>query len=171
VLGYVNSTDLLRSCLAGEEHGLRRFLLEPLIVPETISILVLLDRFRSSETHLAAVLDEYGGFAGLATLNDILEELVGEMMPETPGASQPVVQLADGSWSISGALRVREFLEVLALDNLDLSAGGFHTVGGFVTTQLGRLPRVGDSFVWQGFRVVVTAMAELRVERISVVRE
>jgi putative hemolysin len=169
VIGYVTSTDLLTAGLAGEGIDLRSLLLQPLIVPETLSILVMLDRFRSSGTHLAGVLDEYGGLAGLVTLNDILEELVGEVVQSVPGELPLVVQVSDGAWSVSGALRTREFLELLSLgDEVDLSADGYQTVGGFVTTRLGRLPAVGDGFRWRTYDIAVTEMDGLRVGRVQV---
>lgn len=130
------------------------------------------NRFRLQQrTHVAAVIDEYGGFEGLVTLSDILEELVGEV--PSPHAEAPeVVALSDGEWRVDGATHVDELFELLGLEGQTEPDSGYQTTGGLVTARLGRVPEQGDGFEWQGFAWRVEAMdghrvAWVRVERIA----
>lgn len=172
VLGYVESADLLRSALRGEAFDLTRHLREPLFVPETMPILAMLGAFRESGRRLAVVVDEYGGFEGLLTLGDILEELVGDLA--SVGPEEPRVQeLAPGAWRVDGAVHVDTLVDALGLGReVDLEHAGFQTAGGLAAFELGRVPDEGDAFEWHGHRFTVVRtegqrVEELRVERLA----
>lgn len=167
-VGFVHARTLLEAALAGGELDLRELALRPLVVPETLPILSLLERFKRDRVHLAVVVDEYGGVSGIATLSDILEELVGEV-PASGEEPAELELLPDGGWSVDGLLDLGEALERLGLaGGEDPAAREVNTVGGFVVDRLERVPRVGDAFTWRGRRFTVRRMVGLRVARVDV---
>lgn len=170
VVGYVAAADLLTDALRGRPLDLRRRLKEPLFVPETLPILAMLNQFRESRRRLAVVVDEYGGFEGLITLGDILEELVGDLA--AVGPEEPRVEaLAPGEWHVDGGVHVDKLLEALDLeDEVDLGDAAFQTAGGLASFVLGRVPDEGDGFEWHGHRFTVTRMDGQRVDELRVTR-
>ena len=166
VLGMVQVTDLWAQLLAGEPLDLQRSLRKPLFVPESTRALRLLEMFRESGVHLAVVLDEYGGTEGLVTLNDVLEEISGDLTATT---EPRVVQRQDGSWLVDASLPMDDFWEALELEERrDEPRTDYHTLGGFVFTQLGRLPATGDWFESIGLRFEVVDMDGNRVDKVLV---
>ena len=124
--------------------------------------------FKTSGSRVAVVLDEYGTVEGLLTLTDILEALVGDMPVGAEEDEPAAVQRPDGSWLLDGRMPLDEFR-----DRFDLSsirAGDFHTLAGLVVTQLGHIPRVGESFQSAGLSFEVVDMDGNRVDRILVSR-
>lgn len=172
VVGMVEVKDLWARSLAGEPvDDLRAVLRRPLFVPESTRALRVLELFRESGTHLALVVDEYGGIEGLVTLNDVLEEIVGELALAGAPASPGVVRRDDGSWLVDGALQMEEFREALDLpERREEDREEFRTVGGFVLTHLGRVPAAGDRFDAGGLRVEVVDMDGHRVDKVLVTR-
>ena len=168
VLGIVEVKALLPQALAGHPMDLRASLREPLFMAESTSALKALELFRSARVHLALVVDEYGSVQGLITVNDILEELVGEIaLGES--ARPEAVQREDDSWLIDGRLPLARFKDLLGVEELpDERKGYYNTLGGFVLSQLRRIPSVGDRFEWGGLRFEVVAMDEHRVARVRV---
>ncbi len=170
VVGFVAAADVLVATLDGAQVDLGAIMNEPVYVPETMPILAMLDRFRETGKRLAVVVDEYGGFEGVLTLGDILEELVGDVVRD-PAADPEVVEVEDGVWRVHGGLHVDELVDLLGLGGaVDVDRLGFQTVGGLAATELGSVPRQDDAFEWNGhaFRVVETD--GLRVERLRVQR-
>jgi putative hemolysin len=146
-----------------------RALAEPaLIVPESMPALEVLQRFRDRPDNTAMVVDEFGGIQGLLSLHDLLEAITGELAP-SPEQSQAWIQRADGSWLLDGALPVHEVRDRLDLPPLPgEESGDFETLGGFVMSQLGRIPAVGDTTDWDGLRFEVVDMDGRRVDRVLV---
>lgn len=170
VLGFIKVSDLLTQSLSGNPLDLTTSLRRPLFIPETTSVLKILELFKQGETHFAVVVDEYGVIQGLVTLNDILMELVGDM-PSWDNPEEPQkVQREDGSWLVDGMLPVEELFELFDLEDLlEQSEGNYHTVGGFVITQLGRIPAAADHFEWQNLRIEVMDMDGNRVDKVLIV--
>jgi putative hemolysin len=141
----------------------------PQFVPESMEVLKVLELFRESRVHIALVIDEYGGLQGLVTMNNILEAIVGEI-PEFGEAGDPeVVFREDGSWLIDGRVVVEDLKETLGIRQLpDEDRGYYQTLGGFVMTYLGHLPRAGDEFEWGGLRFEVVDMDGFRVDKVLV---
>lgn len=153
--------------LSGHPIDLNAVLQPALYVPETMLGIEVLEKFRASHSHMALVIDEYGGFQGVVTLYDILEALVGDIPtsenPEDPDA----VRREDGSWLLDGRYLVDELKALLALDNLPYEDDGYYqTLGGMVMSALGRIPSVGDHFVWSNWRFEVVDMDGRRVDRV-----
>lgn len=168
VQGYVTSTDILVQVLDRGEFRLQEHLRRPLIVPESMAILTLLERFKQTGVHFAVIVDEHGGVEGIATLSDILEELVGDVSPPAEGEADDVVEVEEGVWRVQGGVHVDRLLEVLSLEGeVDLSDQGYQTVGGLAADKLERVPEAGDSFIWRGYQATVLEMQGLRVERVE----
>jgi len=127
--------------------------------------------FKQSETHIAIVVDEYGVIQGLVTLNDILGEIVGDLPSFNPLDEPQAKQREDGSWLVDGMLPVEEFFELFEIEELPRDQrGNYHTVGGFVVTNLGRIPVATDAFEWRGLRFEVMDMDGTRVDKVLVVK-
>jgi putative hemolysin len=122
---------------------------------------------RRQGQHIALVVDEYGGTDGIVTLEDLVEELVGEIYDEYDAGTDPEdhVTKANGSVDVDGGLILQEFASA---SGIDLPEGHYETVAGYVIDRLGRLPRVGDSVEVAGHLLTVTAMDRLRIARIHV---
>jgi putative hemolysin len=171
VLGIVQTKDLLTRCLAGSKMDLKEHLRPPLFVPEGLPALRLLEMFKKSRTHMALVVDEYGGVEGLVTLNDILEDLVGDVASVDMPGEQQIFQRPDGSWLIDGKLLIDDLKEVLKLAKLpDEESGSYQTLGGLVMLQVGRVPVTGDAFETDGYRFEVVDMDGKRVDKVLVAK-
>jgi putative hemolysin len=171
VLGIVQTKDLLTRCLAGAKLELKENLRPPLFVPEALPALRLLEMFKKSRTHLALVVDEYGGVEGLVTLNDILEDLVGDVASVDMPEERQVYQRPDGSWLIDGKLQIDDLKEVLKLSKLpDEESGSYQTLGGLVMLQVGRVPVTGDTFETEGYKFEVVDMDGKRVDKVLVTK-
>jgi putative hemolysin len=172
VLGVIEAKDLMRRALLGEELKLSAAIRQVKYIPKSLSSVQLLEEFRRSKISLALVVDEYGEVAGLATLKDVLEAIVGDMPSEEPWEEEPdAVQREDGSWLLDGMLTVEKFKQLLAVGELPESEdGNYHTIGGFVMEHLGRVPRSADHFEWGGLHFEVVDMDRNRVDKILVSR-
>jgi CBS domain containing-hemolysin-like protein len=146
------------------ETGVGTLLVEPTLVPESLPIDALLPALRQGGLQLAVVVDEYGGTAGVVTLEDLVEELVGPVRDEHDAAETPEVQpLADGGWSVSGQLHRDEFAELLGLEP---PAGHYDTLAGLVLERLGRMPETGDSVEVDGTTLTVHRIDGHRIDRV-----
>jgi putative hemolysin len=170
VAGVVHAKDLLAGLVGGGDLDLEGYLRPPLVVPEAAPALSALEAFRRTGEHLALVVDEYGGTAGLVTAQDVLEAIVGDL--PSPGAAPDagVVRRADGSWLLDGSLPLDRLARVLGeRKDLDKEAEGYRTLGGFVLARLGRIPAPGDGFAWAGWRFEVADMDGNRVDKVLAV--
>jgi putative hemolysin len=168
-LGFVRLRNLLDLYLSGHDVDLRSLLQDPLNVAEGTRALKVLELFKETGTHMALVIDEYGGLEGIVTLNDLVEAIVGDL-PMFDDQEEPlVVQREDGSWLIDGSLSTDELKTLLQRDILPQEdAGTYHTLAGFVITHLGRIPTSGDAFEWDGWRFEVVDMDGNRVDKLLV---
>jgi CBS domain containing-hemolysin-like protein len=141
----------------------------PLFVPETLELDELLPQLRSRGLQLAVVVDEYGGTAGVVTLEDLVEELVGPVQDEHDPAERPARPLADGGWLLSGLLRPDEVAELTGIE-LPRDARRYETLGGLVTAHLDRIPADGDTLTLDGVRLRVARMDGFRVDQVEVAR-
>jgi CBS domain containing-hemolysin-like protein len=142
-------------------------MVDPLLVPETIRLDPLLLMLREHGLQLAVVVDEYGGTAGVVTLEDVVEEIVGEVSDEHDRSGTTGREMTDGSWSVPGLWRpdeVRDRLGALVPDG-----PAYETTGGFVMAALGRVPEVGDAVEVPGWTITVLAMDGMRVDRLRFV--
>lgn len=170
VLGVIAAKDLLKRALSGEELKLQAAVRPVNYIPKSLSPVQLLEEFKRSKIALALVVDEYGEIAGLATLKDVMEAIVGDIPSEETDDEEPeAVQREDGSWLLDGTLTVEKFKQLFDVEELpDEAAGDFHTIGGFVMLQLGHVPKAADQFSWGRLIFEVVDMDRNRVDKILV---
>ena len=169
VLGVMHVTNLLARSLSGQPLDLTVALRQPVFVPESTRGLKVLEMFKQNGTHVALVVDEYGVIQGLVTLNDVLEEIVGDVHSEDELEDPQAVQREDGSWLLDGMLAVDEFFEIFEIKDFpEDQRGSYQTLGGFVITHLGRIPAAADNFEWGGMRFEVVDMDGNRVDKVLV---
>ncbi len=161
VIGVVKLRDMVKSRDRGGA-ALAELVFPPLVVPESKSISSLLEEMQQQQTHLAIVVDEYGALAGLVTVEDVAEELLGTISEE-PGAPG-IEEMGEHRWRVAGSLPVED-LEQLGLS---VPEGDWNTVAGLMVGLAGRLLRTGDSVETDGFRLTVDAVARRRVTRVFV---
>lgn len=165
MIGIVHVKDLLIAMQKPDHHTkiARDFLREPIFVPETTSVSSLLKQFRDNRQHIAVVLDEFGGTAGIVTLEDLLEEIVGEVSDPFDDQQPEFQTLSDGSFLIDGLSLIEDVNEQF---HLDLQDPDYDTIAGFVLGRLGRIPRVSDQIESDGVRLRVHEMDGLRIARL-----
>lgn len=134
-------------------------------VPETKRVPELLKEFQRKQVQIAIVVDEYGGTAGLVTIEDLLEEIVGEIRDEYDVESEPVVDEGDGTFVFSAKVSIDEFRDRL---DVEIEGDGFETVGGYVLTRVGRVPAVGETFEIDGLTVEVLEAERRRIHKVRV---
>ncbi len=166
VVGVLNAKALLSRLLAGEPFDLRAAMTAPQFVPESLSAPKVLDLFRQSAQHIAIVVGEYGGVEGLITMQDLLEEIVGDVEDNPPQA----VEREDGSMLVDGMLAIDDFE---ALFNVEIPGAhdDYATLGGFVMAQMGNIPQAGESFDWENLHVEVMDMDGNRVDKLLVTQQ
>jgi len=166
VVGMLRARDYLGRLASGQSASLEALMVPPVFVPESQSILDVLELLKRTREHAALVIDEFGGLHGMVTRADILEALVGEM-PTHHHEPEETVRRPDGSWLLDGRLSVSEFCEVLDLRGPASEAGvDYETLGGFVMTKLARVPVAGQTFDYEGWRFEVMDMDGRRVDRV-----
>jgi putative hemolysin len=171
IVGIVRAADLLPIFMRGEKITLRDLTREALYVPDSMRVFHLLESFRSSHTHVAIVMDEFGAVEGLVTVTDLLEALVGNLPGKAGEAGSAIVQRADGTWLVEGSASMEEVGEKFELPSLPHDeAGAYHTLAGFVMARLGRIPNCPDTFDWGGYRFEVVDMDGRRVDKVIVAR-
>jgi putative hemolysin len=170
IAGIVFVKDLIR--LTDAEKGtmrldrdLQRLVRPATFVPETKRVPEMLKEFQRKQVQIAIVVDEYGGTAGLVTIEDLLEEIVGEIRDEYDVESEPIVEEADGSFVFSAKVNIDEVRDRLGVD---IEPDGFETVGGYVLTRVGRVPAVGEKFELDGLQVEVLEAERRRIHKVRV---
>jgi CBS domain containing-hemolysin-like protein len=165
VVGILHVRDLLRAWEeGGSDAGIGGLVHPAVFVPETRTVAEVLAELRT-RAHVALVVDEYGGFAGLVTLEDLLEEIVGEIRDEHELEDATFTAEDGGVWIVSGAAHAEELERVFGVD---LGERDYDTVGGFVTAALGRVPANGETFEHRGLRVEIVDADPRRVRRVRI---
>ena len=138
----------------------------------SMEVFRLLEKFRDTGTHEAVVLDEYGGVVGFVTLKDIMGKIIGDSS-KTGGDQEPAqfIQRSENSWIVEGLYPVDDFKRRFDLDSLpEEDHDHFQTMGGFLSSYFGYLPKVGETCEWNGFRFVITEMDRARIDKIMVTK-
>jgi CBS domain containing-hemolysin-like protein len=173
IIGILYSKDLLPELATGDHESrtpVRELVRKPLFVPETKPVDDLLQMFQQLRTHIAVVLDEYGGVSGLVTIEDVLEEIVGEIDDEYDPESVAEIERIDQD--TVEALGRTHIDEINAVMNLELPEDGdYDTIGGLVFSELGRIPQPGEALVWQEkVRISVLEATRRRIDRVRIER-
>jgi putative hemolysin len=170
IIGFVYTKDLLRQQHLHWPIELRKLVRPPVFVPESLPLDRLLKTFNEKRTQMAIVLDEYGGTEGLVTMEDVLEELVGEIHDEyRVDSEQEIVRRDEHSWLVDGALHLDDLVEATGVDRPPTAGTReFSTLGGLILNALGRLPKVGEQVRWGPLTLEVVDMDGLRIDRVLV---
>lgn len=176
ILGIIQVKDILSRDILCKDipckdiiEEIKKTLRRPLFVPESTHVLKVLELFKQSGAHISLVVDEYGSVQGLITLNDILEEIVGDIPTAEELADPEAVKREDGSWLLDGMLSVDKFKDIFHITKLP-GEGNYHTLAGFVLAQMGRIPSAGNHFEWSGLRFEVVDMDKNRIDKMIVIR-
>ncbi len=166
ILGVVFVKDLVHLPHA-DERAVTAIMRSAYVVPDTKPVSDLLREFQRRRVQIAIVVDEYGGTAGLATLEDLLEEIVGEIRDEYDEESEPIVDLGEGVFAFSGKVDIDDLADRLGVE---IAREGFETVGGYLLARLGRVPAVGETLDIDGLGVEVLEAERRRVTKVRVRR-
>jgi CBS domain containing-hemolysin-like protein len=159
----------LRKGIDRNTFRLDKYLRAPYFVPEVMKISRLLKEFQRRQIHIAIVVDEFGGTSGLVTLEDVVEELVGEIQDESDVADGPVKSIGDGVYLADGAAPIRDLAELIGEEFPD--TGEYETLGGFLVAHAGRVPPAGSVLAWKGFTFTVRVADERRVAKVEIRRQ
>ena len=151
----------------GERTEIRKLLMQPCYVYKTMKLPAVLNLLRKAKQHLAVVTDEYGGTLGVVSMEDVLEQIVGDIWDDTDVIEQEVVERAEGEYELDGDMNIYDFLELVGISEESFEAESA-TLGGWTVEQFGGFPQVGDSFRYENFTVTVLAMDARRVEKLLV---
>ena len=166
VIGVLLAKDLLRY-YAGEDFEVRDMLRPAVFIPESKRLNILLKEFRSNRNHIAIVVDEYGGVAGMVTIEDVLEQIVGDIEDEYDYDEDEdnIIQNADGQYRVKALTEIEDFNEIIGTS---LSDEEFSTIGGLVVHQFGHLPKRNDEITFNGLHIKVLRADSRRLHSIIV---
>jgi len=170
--GILRSRDLWAEVSRYSMQPWQQLVTEPLVIPGTMNALKLLDQFKRSRQHVGFVIDVYGGFDGLVSLNDVLEAIVGDIPERESEEEPPIIERSDGSFLVSGSVPLIDFEDYFefTLHEND-EEPEYQTIAGFVVAMLGHLPQAGEFFMFRGYRFEVMDMDGHRVDKILMVEE
>ena len=168
IIGILPTKLLLRYVLSETPIDVRKILRPPYFVHHSKGISDLLNEFKEQETHIAIVIDEYGGTEGIITIEDIIEEIVGEIWDESDEVDEPVVELGEDHYLIDGGYNLEDFFELLDIEEDEET--DYDTVGGWCLDQLDRFAVEGDEFTYEGYQITITEVGAFTVEEIEVKR-
>lgn len=168
IIGVLSTKVLLKTMLKKEKIDVRRILVPEINVPRGMTISQILSILKKSRSHIAIVKDEFGGTEGILTMEDILEELVGEIWDETDEITEMVIEKSDNEYIIDGMMNIEDFFELVGIDNEEVDTD-YSTVGGWVIDYLDRFANEGDHFVYKRISVFVLKTDEFTVKQIKVI--
>ena len=169
IIGVLHLNALFRAMLDGTPVDLRPLLSEPCWIYKTVKLPSVLEELRKRKTHLAIVTDEYGGTAGVITMEDVLETLVGDIWDETDEVEPEVVERSEGIWELDGDMAIGDFLELTELEEADFDFDS-ETVGGWVMELNEGFAEPGDELEYKNLRLTVLETDDKRVEKVRVTK-
>ena len=164
IIGILHAKDLL-SYWGSDTADFRNMVRPPYFIPETKKISEVLKDLRDKKSHMAIVIDEYGGTAGILTLEDIIEEIIGEVMDEYDAEEKLITDNEDGSITVDARLDVEELEDYI---DVKLPDGKFESVGGFIISLLGRVPAVGERIEYQNIEMIIEDANNRKIEKVRI---
>ena len=165
VIGVLYLNHFLKALTDEKNPDIRSMLMPPCYVYKTMKMPAVLNELRRAKQHLAIVTDEYGGTLGVLSMEDVLEQLVGEIWDDTDEVEEEIVERPDGQYELDGDMVISDFLELVGIKEKDFEAES-ETVGGWTIEMFGAFPKPGDSFEYENMSVTVLEMDGLRVEKV-----
>ncbi len=169
IIGIVNAKDLMGVNLFSEDFDIKDYVREPMFFPGNMKAIKAFEQFQSTGIHQAMVMDEYGGVEGMVTLYDVLESIVGDIPQDEFDTEVEIEEQTDGSLLMDGLVPIDVLKEKLGVDELpEEYKAGYQTLSGFIMNQMGKIPKVGQEFEWDGFAFKIIQMDGHRVERVDI---
>ena len=169
IIGVVNTNEVLKLALAKKKIDLKEIMYQPIFVHKTKTLSSVLQDFKKQHIHIAVVIDEFGGTLGIVTLEDILEELVGDIWDETDTVEEEATVAQDGSTIIDGDMNIYDMFELFEMETEEFESE-YDTVAGWCTEMLEKFPEVGDSFTYESLKLTIIQVDGVRVEKVKVER-
>lgn len=167
IIGVVNTNEVLKLALAKKKIDLKEIMYQPIFVHKTKTLSSVLQDFKKQHIHIAVVIDEFGGTLGIVTLEDILEELVGDIWDETDTVEEEATVAQDGSTIIDGDMNIYDMFELFEMETEEFESE-YDTVAGWCTEMLEKFPEVGDSFTYENLKLTIIQVDGVRVEKVKV---
>lgn len=167
IIGILPIKAVARAIFKHEKINVRELMYKPLIIPRNHQILDLLQEFKQTRIHIAVVIDEYGGTEGIVTMEDLLEEIVGEIFDETDEIEEEYIENKDGSYVISGSMNIDDFFELLDIDEEEFETD-YTTAGGFIQDVLDRFAKTGDEFDFSHYHFRILEADKYTIEKFLV---
>ncbi|MCQ2558080.1 MAG: hemolysin family protein [Oscillospiraceae bacterium] len=167
IIGILSINRLLRAMTENRHPEIRSMLMYPCFIYKTVKLPDVLATLRKEKQHLAVITDEYGGTLGVVSMEDVLEQLVGEIWDETDDVEEEVVERVSGEYELDGDMSIADFLELMEIDEESFE-GESETLGGWTIESFGCFPKEGESFRYENFTVTVLQMDSRRVEKVLV---
>ena len=170
VAGIVSIQDIFRALLNDSWPGLKSVMCAPYYIPETMSALKAFEAFKKANSNHLFVMDEYGGFAGMLTVRNLIEEIVGELSA-SGAAEETIEKQEDGSWLADGGVNIDDAARELKLSRLGSGQSDYHTLAGFILYLAGEIPRTGAYFDYSGYRFKIVDMDGNRIDKIMITKK
>ena len=170
IIGILSLNHYLKAAIDQEEVDIRELLMQPYFAYKTMKLPSVLEMLRDSKQHLAIVTDEYGGTLGVVTMEDVLEEIVGEIWDETDVVETEVLEVNEGVFQVDGDTPIDDFIELMDYDEDEFDFES-ETVGGWCIEMLGEFPEVGQSFTYEDIEVRILEVDERRVTKVLIEKQ
>jgi putative hemolysin len=167
IVGVVSVQDILLAFLENTWTGLKSLMTPPQGVPDTMSAIRAFEAFKRGESNFLLVIDEYGGFAGVLSVRDLIEEIVGELSASA-SADDDILAQGDGAYLASGSVNIDDIAEILPIAGFPAAPQEYHTLAGFILELAGEIPRTGAVFDWNGYRFKVVDMDGNRIDKVLI---
>ena len=167
IIGVVNTNEVLKLALAKKKINLKEIMYQPILVHKTKTLSSVLQDFKKQHIHIAVVIDEFGGTLGIVTLEDILEELVGDIWDETDTIEEEAVEANDGSIIVDGDMNIYDMFDLFEKETEEFESE-YDTVAGWCTEMLEKFPEVNDTFTYEDLKVTILQVDGVRVEKVKV---
>ena len=167
IAGMVSIQAVFKALLSDAWPGLKAIMRPPYFIPETMSALKAFEAFKKADATNIFVMDEYGGFAGILTVRNLIEEIVGELSA-SGAAEETIEKQEDGTWLADGGVSIDNTAQAIELASLGSEQSAYHTLAGFILYLAGEIPRVGAYFDYSGFRFKIVDMDNNRIDKILI---
>ncbi len=168
IIGIVYLNHFYKKIVEEPDFSLRDILIEVCFIHKSMKLPAVLSELKRRKTHIAVVTDEYGGTMGIVTMEDVLEQLVGDIWDETDEVVEDITEVAENTFEVDGDMSIYDFLDEVGLDSDDFE-GDYTTVGGWAIESIGTFPSAGDSFEYENLTVTVVETEELRVTKLKAI--